>query len=159
MAERRPKSLEESYNVQSFIYPPNLGWTKENANYVVFYINVPEKTKIKNNGDLGDVDPIAGVVGKPDGWISPSPYKRLKTAIALPIASRPTARYGADWDMTSLGPVVGWALTQPITNPETQGMGVFEKAWHGAKDMGSKAGNAVSAIALSALNVGAQMVG
>jgi hypothetical protein len=170
--ERRPETFGEEgseYSVESLVYPPNLGWMTENQNYVVFYINVPAESTIKleDGNSLGELDPIVGSVGTQDGWIRVKPYKRLKSAIALPIIERPTAKYGADWDMTSLGPVVGWALTQTAdpskTIVESFKSGDYSqgaaKAWGGIKDMGSVGADALKAIGLSALNVGAGIIG
>jgi hypothetical protein len=165
--ERRPETTS-GYQLEYLVYPPNLGWTQENANYVVFYVNIPENSVIKKSAaQMGSVAPIPGAVGTSGrGLIEVKPYKRLKAAIALPINSRPQAKYGADWDMTSLGPVVGWALTESHdTGSWSQAWkeggfsGVGERAAAFGKTFGGVTGNALKAVALSGLNTAAGMVG
>lgn len=162
---RRPEGFPNDYQLDYLSFPKDLGWSKENANYVVFYVNIPAESTLKNKAQvLGTLKPIPGVVGTAGNGIDVKPYKRLKSAIALPIQSRPSAKYGADWDMTSLGPVLGWALTE--SHDTTTGMAESFKSGQGmdylvgkAKDAGGFLGNAAKAVGLSALNAASGMVG
>jgi hypothetical protein len=165
--ERRPETTN-GYQLDYLVYPPNLGWTQENANYVVFYVNVPENTVVKKSAaTMGSVAPIPGMVGTSGkGMIEVKPYKRLKAAVALPISSRPQAKYGADWDMTSLGPVVGWALTESHDTSswaqayeDNGASGLMERGAGLMSSFGGVAGNALKAVALSGLNTAAGMLG
>lgn len=113
---RRPVKLPEgnSYNVGQYVFPPSLSWLKENQNYVAFYINMLEPENGSKNADLMDInDPVPGSTqGKSVFGISSNrSYKRVKDVIVLPIMERPAVTYSADFDTTSLGPVVGWLLT------------------------------------------------
>jgi len=158
--DRRPESLDsDKYTLDYLAYPKDLGWSKENANYVVFYVNIPQESKLKNQGTtIGTLSPIPGMVGTSSKMVDVKPYKRLKSAIALPIQSRPSAKYGADWDMTSLGPVLGWALTESLDTSSNE-----DSYWKKAADAGRSAlnvgGNVMKAVGLSALNAASGMVG
>ncbi len=118
---RRPADASEltsQYTTELLVYPPSLAWQQEHQNYVAFYINVPEASMAAQGPNvLGDLEPLPGAVqdaaSAGDGklTIASKPYKRMKTAIVLPIMEAPTAKYSADWDATALGPVVGYAMT------------------------------------------------
>jgi hypothetical protein len=165
--DRRPadaNALENKYSVDMHIFPPSLAWLKENENYVAFYINVPSKTSATLGSDqtIGDVAPIgfgtySGRTAAESGlFTSETTYKRLKTAIVLPIMERPTAKYSADWDMVALGPVLGWAMTH---GGSENSIDLTSKAGWEKAGAGNMAMDAVRAFGLSTINNAAGLVG
>lgn len=166
--DRRPadaNDLKNKYNVEMHVFPPDLAWLKQGENYVAFYINVPDATAntIGDDKVLGDIAPLEGGVNSSEGlFTSSKPYKRLNTAIVLPIMERPIAKYAADWEMVALGPVLGWAMT---TGHHEEGGGEGSEAsfWSKMKGAGKSAGglamDATKAISLSTLNAAAGVVG
>jgi len=178
--DRRPSDpnvLGNQYDVTSLVFPNDLGYLRDKENYVAFYINVPGTSQVVADGltfsdDLAEIGP--GTVKQSTSNIPftsiPSGtkinYKRVKTAIVLPIMERPVAHYGADWDMTDLGPVVGWALSNSLdTNGIVADLGKGDFAgakagmMAGFKGAGADIADATKALSLSALNVGASIVG
>ena len=162
--DRRPSTsdvLGSSYDVQLTCFPPKLAWLKESENYVVFYINVPDKVSLNTNeSTIGEVQPIEGVsleTNTSSIFNAGRPYKRLNHAIVLPIMERPTAKYAADWDMTALGPVLGWAMTHGFDT--NSGGSVFNKAGQSAYYGYNLTMDALKAVGLSAINSAANVVG
>jgi len=173
--DRRPEHADvlgdnngSKYNVNMHVFPPDLAWLQQDENYVAFYINVPDKTAASMEDQvIGTVAPIDGTFQGGDSKLfsSGKPYKRLKTAIVLPIMERPTAKYSADWDMTSLGPVLGWAMTSGggMGAAPTTMEGWGKAAWNMTKEGGSfladKGMDALKAMGLSAINSASGLVG
>lgn len=158
MVARRPPSgtdLGTTYNVEQLVYPPSLGWLKENQNYVAFYINIPEPLDKDGGVDLMDIDdPVPGSTqGATTFGITNRKYKRIKDAIVLPIMDRPTASYSADFDTTALGPVVGWALTNGTAGYDNAMNSVLGEAGTDWQSMGKLGLDAAKAAAAAAVNV------
>jgi hypothetical protein len=146
MAEpRRPivADFTNKYTTEMLVYPPTLAWLQEHQHYVAFYINVPESS-FAAAGDYDDVEPLpGGITTNKDGLVTSQNYKRLKTAIVLPIMEAPSVRYSADWDATALGPVVGYMMTNG---------GGGGNAFMDMGDLGGLLGDAVKSIGLASLN-------
>jgi hypothetical protein len=104
------------YNIEQFIFPPELAWVQSHQSYVVFYINVLEDSTTTAGGaspepTVGEAPGFPGEVKNKAFLVNGKKYLRLKTAVALPIMEAPVSKYGADWDTVSLGAVAGWAMT------------------------------------------------
>lgn len=161
---RSPTTNEDSssnpYNVDLLSFPPDIAWLRSNENYVIFYINVPADSAAADgnpgsyvtdsSGAAADLSPITDTTVGGTGTILEfgKPYKRLKTAICLPIMERPVAKYSADWDMATLGPVLGWAMTHGHDSNDAN-----EEVTKGIKmSLGSLGIDAVKTLGLSFVN-------
>lgn len=131
-----PTTSENKYNVSLHVYPPDLAWTQKHQNYVAFYINVPEDSVAAGVETFGDVEPLPGAINTSEQSVdiplagkitltASKNYKRLQTAIVLPIMEQQSVRYSADWDAATLGPVVGYMLTNGVAGNNGQ----FDKAF------------------------------